>query len=414
MKILWFSNGVLSNDTSISTTGTWLLSMAKGLLKNEQIELFNISASHNVKTITRCDYGRIIQWIFPVSNAFWGRPQRMINEVNDIIDFISPDLIHIWGLENDIGIKMIKNGLRYRHLLEIQGISSACAYYYYGGLKFKDIISCIRLKEFLCFSASIIAHKISATKKAKCDQYLIGHIDNISTQSDWVRAIIMDKVSKNAMVFHSRIAIREAFLDSTPWKIPQTPIINIFVMSAASHPFKGLHIAIKAFSLVARCYSNAKLLIAGDLGINKPVYKKPGYVKFLESLIVELNLSDKITFLGPLNGKEIVNEMQKCRVMIHPSFVESYSLTLAEAMAVGIPNVVSFAGAMPELASDETSALFYNSHDYYKCAYQIIRLINSDELSLKISTKSRSIALKRNTVDNAATRQYDIYKMIIK
>ena len=49
-------------------------------------------------------------------------------------------------------------------------------------------------------------------------------------------------------------------------------------------------------------------------------------------------------------------------------FIETYCLSFAEAMIVGVPTVTSFTGAMPELARHGEESLFYNSIDYQTCA----------------------------------------------
>ena len=64
----------------------------------------------------------------------------------------------------------------------------------------------------------------------------------------------------------------------------------------------------------------------------------------------------------------MIGELLNCNVCVMPSFIETYCLAFAEAMMVGVPVVVSFAGAMPELAEHNKEAMFYNPLDHITCA----------------------------------------------
>ena len=111
-------------------------------------------------------------------------------------------------------------------------------------------------------------------------------------------------------------------------------------------------------------------------------------------------------------GEELVNEMRHCNVFVQSSYVESYSLALAESMAIGVPSVVSYAGAMPELAEENRMALFYSPSDYYKCAYQIERLLDNEELANNLSHNARELAIERNSVEFVVKKQISIYNAI--
>jgi len=89
-------------------------------------------------------------------------------------------------------------------------------------------------------------------------------------------------------------------------------------------------------------------------------------------------------------------------------------MALAEAMIVGVPTVVSFAGAMPEFAEHYKSALFYNSIDHITCASHIDLLIQNKELSELLSRNARANRLKNNNINNILNTQLDIYKKILE
>ena len=118
-------------------------------------------------------------------------------------------------------------------------------------------------------------------------------------------------------------------------------------------------------------------------------------------------------FLGALDAGQISENLLSASVFVHPSFIESYSLSVAEAMIVGVPSVISYAGAMPELAVDGESALYYPSGDAVLCAERICRILDSDELAQKLSKNARDIALRRNSHDKGVQRQLEIYHEVL-
>lgn len=106
--------------------------------------------------------------------------------------------------------------------------------------------------------------------------------------------------------------------------------------------------------------------------------------------------------------------MRECIAMIQTSYVETYSLALVEAQAAGIPAIISYAGAMPELAEDRKSGLFFSPGDYMSCAARMIELIENKDLALSISRESLAIVKERNNDQAVVKTQIKIYETILK
>ena len=88
-------------------------------------------------------------------------------------------------------------------------------------------------------------------------------------------------------------------------------------------------------------------------------------------------------------------------------------MVLAEAMIIGVPAVVSYTGAMPDLATHKKSALFYNSLDHGLCAAYIDMLISDRTLAETISANARKNRLVENDTDTAIETQLSIYSSLI-
>lgn len=415
MKVLWFSNALLTLEPS-KATGTWLFAMSEALVERG-VELYNITQDPRVHNIKKQVVGKITQWVLPVYKLHNGLPSKNnINKICDIVKIINPDIIHIWGMESYWGLLSARGFLKGKILLEIQGIKETCVRVFYGGLKWRDLIHTLGVKELILPSSSLFCQRKEFDVWSKWEHEMISAHNNISTHSDWVRAWIRQFSTEQCHIHHTQRIVRKTFLEAEVWQKPNNPkdAPVVFAMSSGPDAYKGIHDGIRAISLLKRDYPNIQFRIAGNFGINNAFYRKPGYTKYLVRLIKNLNVESNVIFLGPLTANEILEQLHQSDAMLQTSYVESYSLAVAEAMMAGIPLVVSYAGAMPELAQDKETALFYTPSDYFSCAYSLRKIFESDDLSLKLSKTARCIAESRNVASIVGDLQIDIYEKVIK
>lgn len=413
MKILWLSNKELTLSPTFST-GTWLQTMALGLNECLDIELCNITMGHGVKTTIQRDCGTIKQWIIPKTKLVNGLPNvNIINDICSIIEKFSPDLIHIWGVESFWGLLSARGYINHPVLLEIQGLRYTCAESFYGGMSFHDIFSSVCFMDFVVPRRRIDRQQASHKAWGKYEKEMLSYHEYISTQSEWVRSAIRPYCNDRVRIFKTKMAVRSAFMESKRWQYRRNNNIQLLSISSTATPYKGVHVVLKAVALLKKNYPTIKLKLVGEYMQDRPYIYKLGYVQFIERTIKKLNLENNVVFAGSLSEVELEAEMQQSSVVIHSSFVETYSLALAESMAVGVPSVISYAGAMSELAQNEISGVYYSPSDYYKCASLIAKLIEDEQFARKISINARELALTRNNTKNVIATQREIYDAIL-
>lgn len=414
MRILWFSNVILTQDATKST-GTWLRTMSDALVERG-VELCNITQNDCVNDITRKDSGSIKQWVLPVYKLHNGLPSKHhIQEICEIVDEVAPDVIHIWGVEAFWGLLSAKGYLKGNVLLEIQGIKETCTRVFYGGLTWRERLSTIGIRELLRPSMSLQSQRRSFVRWSRFEREMLSGNHHISTHSDWVRAWIAQFIHPDCQIYHTQRIVRKEFLETEIWKKPHNPkdAPVVFSMSSGADAYKGIHDGIKAIAVLKQYYPKIELRVAGNFGIEKPFYRKPGYTKYLLNMMNKLGVENNVVFLGSLNAKQIIEQIHQSDVMLQTSYVESYSLAVSEAMMAGVPLVVSFAGAMPELAQDKAAALFYTPSDYFACAYRLMQIIEDEKLSNDLSLTARNIAEKRNVASVLGGLQIDIYNKVL-
>ncbi len=408
IKVLWFSSVSFSNLES-NTSRTWLYTMASVLVNSGSIQLYNISQGH-VKSSTRQDFQLINQWLVPYESLNkTGLPSpKTIQEIKKIVDDIQPDIIHIWGTENYFGLLTARGYIKGKVILEIQGLKFAIEKYFYAGLSFQEVLKCFGIKELLKPSVSLIGYKHLFKKWGQFEKEMLLNHKNISTQSNWVRAHVKE-INPMATILNTSILLRPEFLETNKWEIDNCEIYQIFTSTSYILSYKGLHVLLDAIAILKNRYPKIRLLIAGTIlsGI-----RQGGYTKWLKNKIKRLGIEQNIFWLGALDAKNLILQMHKANVVVVPSFVESYCLAFDEALAVGVPTVASFAGAMPELATHERTALFFSPGDVTMCANSIEKFFENKEYAMMVSQNAYDEKRAKNNV-NLVNQQLSFYRSIL-
>lgn len=133
-------------------------------------------------------------------------------------------------------------------------------------------------------------------------------------------------------------------------------------------PRKNLKTLIRAFKEIRTEYDIA-LIIAGGLG-----WLYDDIIQYPE----ELGIKDEVFFTGYVNERKLLNLYNHARVFVYPSLYEGFGLPPLEAMALGIPVVVSDIPPLREVTGD--AALLINPEDYADLADKIKVILSSGSL----------------------------------
>lgn len=98
---------------------------------------------------------------------------------------------------------------------------------------------------------------------------------------------------------------------------------------------KAIHLLIEAFSVVYAHYPGLKLVIAGDRS------QDPEYMGELDALIVKHGLVQAVEFPGFLTEATKYELLRSATVFSHVTESEGMALSILEAMAAGVPTLVS-------------------------------------------------------------------------
>jgi glycosyltransferase involved in cell wall biosynthesis len=120
-----------------------------------------------------------------------------------------------------------------------------------------------------------------------------------------------------------------------------------------------------------------------------------------------------VVALPDLDAKSMAEELSRAHVFVLPSFIENSPNSLAEAMLVGTPSVVSFVGGVPSMVTDEVEALTFPAGDEAVLAEQIRRVFPDEALADELSLRARATAHRRHLPAKIAREMLEIYRSVI-
>ena len=409
MRVLWLCNCPLS-DVDAAGTGTWLAPMARGLLESGSVEL-GVIAFGPVNQFTRRDYLQVKQWIVPGGLPL-GRdglpPASVVKAILAAAKEFAPDVVHVWGTEYFWGLLTARGLLEWPAVLLIQGLKTQIAKVFFGDLTAAEQIRCIGIKELLTRRSPMHSGRRDFARWRAFEEEIIRGHQFVDAQSAWgasqVRAI-----NPKARLFSVDLPLRQPFYDAAPWQPPSRP--TVFSTAASPSPLKGLHVAVRALALLRRRVPDARLRIAG--AHQQAGLRQGGYLRWINRMVQSLDLAGAVDWLGPLKAEQIVAELQYAAAVVIPTFIETYCVALAEALSVGTPVVVSYAGGTPSLGKDDVSCLYFPPGDEAMCAYQLERVLTDEKLARQLSLEAHRIAKVRNDRHRIVEHQLSIYRQIV-
>lgn len=135
----------------------------------------------------------------------------------------------------------------------------------------------------------------------------------------------------NFVVIHNLVA--SFFFDNFHVKKVNQNGDLIFFTNSFINERKNHKMLINAFQIFNKEYPKSKLFIGGDAVVDEENRLMQELIKY----VYDLNLNDKIIFLGPLTRMEVKNNLENCHAFLLASRYETFGVVLIEALASGRP-----------------------------------------------------------------------------
>ncbi len=165
---------------------------------------------------------------------------------------------------------------------------------------------------------------------------------------------------------------------------------------ARHHPVKDQGMLLRGFALAA--LPDVELLMVGDGPLRSE----------LEALARELRIAERVRFLGI--RRDVAEVLRAADAFALTSVSEAASLTLLEAMATGLPVVVTDVGGNPEIVRDRIDGLLVPRGDAAACAAAFVRLFTEPGLIAKLGANARGRVRAKYRIEQTVGAYYGLYR----
>jgi glycosyltransferase involved in cell wall biosynthesis len=174
---------------------------------------------------------------------------------------------------------------------------------------------------------------------------------------------------------------------------------RIVAVASADVPLKGLPELIEAVAKL-RAGHDVELVVVGSARPDGEAARA----------ITRLGLDDAVRFVSGISDAELADLFRSATVAAVPSRYEGFSLPAVEAMACGVPLVVTTAGALPEVTGpDGLVSLHVPPGDAEALSAAIGRLLDDEPLRRRLGAAGRRRVVEQFTWERTAIRTAEWY-----
>ena len=418
-NILWITNILMPdalqylNKTEL-VVGGWMIGLIESL-KLEGNYKFAIASPYKGKELVSFKKNGISYFLIPIrgkSTVYDKKIERYWQEVNSIF---TPHITHIHGTEHAHGLAMVNACPKNKYVVSIQGLVSVISKYYFAGLSNNEILLNMTLKDLI--KGTLFKERNDYERRGVLEKEYIKKVGNVIGRTDWDEDHSYF-INKKRRYFFCNESLRSVFyLEKYKWDFDKIERHSIF-LSQGGQPIKGVHILLKAVSLIIDEFPNIKIYIGGKNIVEnkslKDTIKKGGYGKLISKLISKLQLTNHVFFTGFLNEKAMAKRFEKSHVFVCPSSIENSPNSLGEAQMLGVPSIASFVGGTANMIIHEENGLLYRFEEFEMLASCLIKIFRDDNLAKKLSLNGKKEAEQRHSREINKNNTLNIYTKILE
>jgi glycosyltransferase involved in cell wall biosynthesis len=241
----------------------------------------------------------------------------------------------------------------------------------------------------ISFLKSINPHLLrSAARRAK----------KIITFSQFSKNRVLDGLGKR---WQDCIEVISAGIDPSWFEVDRAPTDTPELLFwGRMEDEKGIPELLEALKIVAKKIPDVKLTLVGE-GHRLEAYKQQ---------VRKLGLIPKVVMPGWRSTEYIQDLAATARIGIFPSRIETFGLSVAEALGAGLPVIATRAGALPEIIDDGVTGTLVPPEDPQALALAICTALEDVGESSRRAEQGRETARQRLSWDETARQLITIYE----
>ena len=168
------------------------------------------------------------------------------------------------------------------------------------------------------------------------------------------------------------------------------------------HHKKGLDYLADAFAILLATQPRARLVVAGPDGGARAAF---------EAQLLRLGIAARVLLVGPLYAEQKLQALADCDCFCLPSRQEGFSLAITEALACGVPVVISEPCHFPEVA--EVGAGIVTPLDASLIAAALALILSDRTAAARMGEQGRQLVAARYTWRIVAERMVTAYRSAV-
>jgi glycosyltransferase involved in cell wall biosynthesis len=417
MRVLWFTNNsaVGANQLNTKQVGcTWIVSLEAELTKKPDIQLgiaftCKESDARNFSVGNTKYFPITIEHLTNKFKKFYSRISHKIESENivsrylDTIEQFKPDIIHIFGTENNFGLIISRTTVPC--IIHLQGNLTVNDLKWYSGLSAADILKFSgkwRLLKGHGLYHDHLVNKRAAGRESRIFRsckYFMG-------RTDWDKRLSA-VLSPGSKYFLCDEIMRPGFY-LNHWQSRTLKKDYIITSTFRNNIYKGLETVFECKRILTRNFPEVQIQwkIAGITIEDE--------ISYLVERKYKARLNDyDIQLLGSLNEDQLIELMMNADLFVHSSHIDNSPNSVCEAMLLGMPVIASYAGGTPSIISDRKEGLMVQDGDPYALAGAILELYNDRNYAASLGARARDRGMIRNNPDRILNDIMNIYSSIV-
>jgi glycosyltransferase involved in cell wall biosynthesis len=214
------------------------------------------------------------------------------------------------------------------------------------------------------------------------------------------------KYVKEDEVYYCPNGIPEIEFQANAKKNNKNPIQLLFLSNLIES--KGVYVLLEAIEILQTKQVSFHCSFVGGIG-------DVSEVQFIDN-VQELNIEDRVSYLGKRYRKEKEIIYQQADVFVLPTFYgnECFPLVLLEAMQFSLPVVSTFEGGIPDVVEDGVTGFLVPQKNAQALADKLEILINNPEMRQQMGDVGREKYEKEFTLTTFENTLTNILKTISK
>ncbi len=224
-------------------------------------------------------------------------------------------------------------------------------------------------------------------------EYSIDSSSAVTAVSNYLKQATLDEfeIHRDIRVIYNPIDTEQ--FSPPPDDIKRNKREKVIVHISNFRPVKRISDVIMAFDLITSVVPS-KMIFIGE-GPDRSA---------ADLLIGRLGLKDNVSFLGP--QVDVAETLKNADLLISTSEMESFGLTLAEAMSCEVPVVATNVGGVPEVVADGETGHLVPYGNVQSLAEAAIRILTVPGLQESMGKNGRKRVLQHFS-SNHITEQYE-------